>query len=103
VSFAAMTLFVAFERLFIFIVVYFFMTQSLNFWIYPHILEGGGVSFEILPLSSYELSPAMLSAPVGNISGALFFLTVIFLQNPLPYLLYRHNHSLTAYHWEITA
>jgi hypothetical protein len=36
VSFVAITLCVASQRVFI-VVVYFFMTQSGNFWIYPHI------------------------------------------------------------------
>jgi hypothetical protein len=35
VSFAAIKLCVASQRVFIFVVVYFVMTQSGNFWIYP--------------------------------------------------------------------
>jgi hypothetical protein len=38
VSFAAITLCVASQRMFIVIVVYFVMTQSGNFWIHPHTL-----------------------------------------------------------------
>jgi hypothetical protein len=37
VSFAAITLRVASQRVFI-VAVYFVMTQSVNFWIYPHII-----------------------------------------------------------------
>jgi hypothetical protein len=39
VSFAAITLCVASERVFIFVSVYFAMTQSGNFWIHPRILD----------------------------------------------------------------
>jgi hypothetical protein len=35
-SFVAITLCVASERMFIFVSVYFIMTQSGNFWIHPH-------------------------------------------------------------------
>jgi hypothetical protein len=35
VSFAAITLCVASQRVFVIVVVYFVMTQSGNFWIYP--------------------------------------------------------------------
>jgi hypothetical protein len=39
VSFAAITLCVASERVFIVDVIYFVMTKFGNFWIHPHILE----------------------------------------------------------------
>jgi hypothetical protein len=38
VNFSAITLCVASQRVFIFVSVYFFMTQSGNFWIHPRIL-----------------------------------------------------------------
>jgi hypothetical protein len=38
VSFAAITLRVASQLVFIFVIVYFVMTQSGNFWIFPRIL-----------------------------------------------------------------
>jgi len=44
VSFDAITLSVASQRVFIVVVVYFFMTQSGNFWIHPRIrMENGGI------------------------------------------------------------
>jgi hypothetical protein len=47
VSFAAITFCIASQRVFIFVVVYFVMTQSGNFWIHPRMLGGGGTFLNI--------------------------------------------------------
>jgi hypothetical protein len=51
VSFAAITLCVASQRVFVFVIVYFVMTQSGNFWIHHRILRNtlyGSYSSSIL-------------------------------------------------------
>jgi uncharacterized membrane protein YecN with MAPEG domain len=59
VSFAAITLYVASERVFIVVSVYFVMTQSGNFWIHPctvfltRVLHYTGM--EMKPFSSHFL------------------------------------------------
>jgi hypothetical protein len=48
VSFAAIILFVASQRVFIVVSIYFFMTQSGNFWIRHRIVHATGAGAAIL-------------------------------------------------------